>query len=107
MQVDSITETYYVMATVLTLCTITATACLLQQYAGASIALVVVMNISGGIGGNLVGFIIPGAIACSIFYSRISKGEGHLFYLGCILVAFGLGVSAVIIYSIIVEYGRR
>ena len=89
---------YYALVTIFLLGVVTTTSCLLQIYEADSDMLALILDLTGGITGSSIGFIIPALIGLQIL------DDPWNLLRSAILLLFGLSIAALVIYSTILYY---
>lgn len=90
----------YLFITISTLGLITIISCLLLTYESSSDSLAIVLELTGGIGGSIVNFIVPGLVASHVLWD-----DGTAMKIKVVsLLAFGLAFPFLSIVSVCLEY---
>lgn len=98
LQVDDLSEVTYVVSTLLLLGSITALACLMQEYLGSNEAFSLILNITGGIGSSVTNFIVPGLIAMEVL-----QHNDYDYYRGLTVTVFGFAVQILVLASVFIS----
>ena len=77
----------------------TAFACLIQLYGSTSQSLSIILDLTGGISGSMVSFVLPGFMAM-----RILTNDTETYFRGLILVIFGSMIPVLVLLSNIVNH---
>lgn len=98
-KVDKLSDVWYFTLTVATVGLITVTACLLILYFDNSDCLAVVLELTGGISGSLITFIIPGLIGI-----KLLEHDQSAYYWSIALVVVGIVIPIFVITSIAIAF---
>ena len=77
----------------------TALACLIQLYGSTSQSLSMILDLTGGISGSMVSFVLPGLMAM-----RLLSTDTETYFRGLILVIFGSIIPVLVLMSNIVNH---
>lgn len=92
--VDEVSDVMYILSTLVLLGAISAVAILIQVYASTNTSLALILNLTGGIAGSFVNFILPGVFGVLVF-----TDESELLIKSLALTVFGCCVTLLVIGS--------
>jgi amino acid permease len=98
-KVDKLSDVWYFTLTVATVGIITVTACLLILYFDNSNCLAIVLELTGGISGSLITFILPGLIGVYLL-----KHDDYAYAWSIALIVVGVIIPIFVITSIVMTF---